>query len=104
MADQLVDITKLLRGRKPGLRKSRPSWWPDGADFDTKVLHRRAYYVWRIARFHGGVDMHMPVAANMDSMGDPALEILDTFALRLAKANFGTATAALEVWGGPLGL
>ena len=48
-APVIAEILGEIRGRK-GLRSKRP----DG---------RRAYYVWRMARFHGGVDVTMPMCA-----------------------------------------
>lgn len=58
----------------------------------------RAYYVWRMARFHGGVDCKMPVAAFTLCKDDPALEELEAMAVELAEKNFGTSNGAALVW------
>jgi hypothetical protein len=63
----------------------------------------RAYFVWRLARFHGGRDMTMPVVADMIIGGDPYREELDRVASEIAKLFFGTDLAAALVWGRALG-
>jgi len=47
------EICKAIKGRK-GLRSARPQ-------------AKRAYYVWRLARFHGGADVTMPMMAMLDN-------------------------------------
>ena len=83
-------ILNEVRGRK-GLRTKRP----DSA---------RAYYVWRMARFHGGADVTIPMFAMSEISGDPFVAELDSFADLVAKAAFGTNLAAAHRWGGLLGL
>ena len=70
----------------------------------TTVLERRAYYVWRLARFHGGADVSMPVVATMECDGDPVLKQLDELSERVAKQAFGTHKAAAYRWGGAFGM
>lgn len=64
----------------------------------------RAYYVWRIARFHGGKDMTMPMTADMIVRGDPFKKELDAMADQVAKAFFGTDMAAALRWGQAMGI
>lgn len=86
----LLGITKAVLGRK-GLRGTRPT-------------EPRSYYVWRMARFHGGRDVTMPVIAFFGVHGDPFRSELDTLASLLAREVFGTDMAAAHRWGGLLGL
>ena len=64
----------------------------------------RAYYVWRMARFHGGVDMTMPMLAGLVVRGDPLLaktlaeSPLDLLADRFAKESFGSNMRAAKAW------
>lgn len=85
---EVDSILSEIKGRK-GLRSKRP---------DSK----RAYYVWRLARFHGGVDVTMPVCAMMDVGGDPFRAELDQLAEAVAKHVFGTDMAAAYRWSGLL--
>ena len=64
----------------------------------------RAYYVWRLARFHGGADTTIPIAADMVVRGDPFKDKLDARAEAVAKRAFGTDLAAAMVWGKAFGL
>jgi hypothetical protein len=84
-------IRTAVRGRK-GLRSS-----PRGLD-------DRAYYVWRMARFHGGADMTMPVMAALLIDGDPYQEELDALADALAREYFGSDMRAALRWGRALGM
>lgn len=83
------EILKAIRGRK-GLRSARPR-------------DRRAYYVWRLARFHGGADVTMPMNVMYENDGDPWLKELDELADAVAKHVFGTTMAAAHRWGRALG-
>ena len=77
------------RGRK-GLKSSRPQG-------------REAYYLWRMARFHGGADVTMPMGAMTDMRDHPWLPEFDTLADLIAKRAFGTTMAAAHRWGMALG-
>ena len=59
---QTPEIIKAIMGRK-GLRSPKPS--------QEDIAGRRAAYVWRWARFHGGADVTMPCtvdnAGSLDS-------------------------------------
>lgn len=68
------------------------------------VVKARAYYVWRIARFHGGVDMTMPITAEMLVYGDPYREDLEKLAGIVAMENYGTDLAAARRWGRAFGM
>lgn len=83
-------ILAMVMGRK-GLR-SRP---PAGLGHDAE----RAYYVWRMARFHGGADVSLPMLAEHRIMGDPMQGILDHMADELAKKVYGTDAAGSSRWG-----
>jgi hypothetical protein len=63
----------------------------------------RAYYVWRLARFHGGKDVTMPMMADLAVRGDPFKAELDKLADAVAKQYFGTDMAAAHRWGRALG-
>lgn len=81
-------IAAAIKGRK-GLRSKRPD-------------APRAYYVWRMARFHGGQDVTMPVCAMADVQDDPWTRELDAIADAVAQAVYGTDMAAAYRWGGLL--
>lgn len=89
-----VDVPALLgriKGRKPGTIRSRR---PDDS---------RAYYVWRLARFHGGVDVTMPMQATFEVSGDPYVPLLDAVADRVAQAVYGTCRAGSSRWAAAFG-
>ncbi len=102
----IVDIPAILariivtQGKTKGrLKSAMPSPWKT-----TDVNETRAYFVWRLARFHGGKDMTMPMTAYMVVSGDPFRKELDTLSDAVAKAAFGTDLAAAAVWGKAFGL
>ena len=83
-------IVAAIRGRGGGLRSKRP---------DDPVC----YYVWRMARFHGGADVTMPVSAVMEIAKHPWIRELDALADRVARRVYGTDLAAAHRWGRALG-
>jgi hypothetical protein len=86
------------RGKNKGkLRASMSS------NFQDKI-EARAYYVWRIARFHGGVDTTLPMTADLGVRGDPYKIELDHLAEQVAINNFGTDLAGTLRWGRALGM
>lgn len=100
--DQIFErVTKGKKGEtKRTFRASKPK-------LENEFKNRneaRIYYVWRIARFHGGVDVTMPVMAGMANRHDPYSHELDLFAEALAKLAFGTDMAAAWRWGTALGM
>ena len=64
----------------------------------------RAYYVWRLARFHGGKDTTLPMTAGMVTRGDPFKDELDKMADQVAKEFFGTDLAGAVRWGQAFGM
>lgn len=66
------------------------------------VFGRRVYFVWRIARFYGGQDVHMPFVAETLIWRDPYEKVLDELAANLARVFFGTDLAGPLAWKGIL--
>lgn len=88
-----------VKGRTSPLRSSAPH-----KARKMTVRERRAYYVWRMARFHGGADPTVPVVATW-FCGDDAFGIeLDTLAETLAREAFGTDMGAAYRWGRAMGM
>jgi hypothetical protein len=85
----IPSILQEIKGRK-GLCSKRPK-------------SDRAYFIWRLARFHGGVDVTMPMMAECAIHGDPFDKELDALADAVAKKVFGTNMAAANRWGKLLG-
>jgi hypothetical protein len=91
------------RGMPQGTRKML-------AAFPSKLKHysdreaARAYYVWRLARFHGGKDMTMPVTADMVIGGDPFYKDLSAMADIVAKRYFGSNMRAAARWAQAFGI
>lgn len=95
----LAAITKPGKDGKRTFRKSKPA-------FENEYRNRdegRAYFVWRLARFHGGADVCMPVCADSAIAGDPFYDELNAFAEHIAKRVFGTDMAAAYRWTNALG-
>lgn len=76
-------------------RRSAPEQWKKT---NRGLANRRAYYVWRMARFHGGADVTMPWTAQVFCGEDPFVKELDAFASELAKKVFGTDLAGAHRW------
>lgn len=96
----ILDMLVSKKGKNKGsLRASPPTDPYRNKDKDA----RRAYYVWRLARFHGGKDVTTPMTASMFSTGDPFLVELDALSDAVAKRAFGTDLAAAYRWGIALG-
>jgi hypothetical protein len=96
-----LDVDSILaaivgtRGKSKGkLLSSRPDRKKGG----------RAYFVWRLARFHGGADVCMPCMADVEVAGDPYKPELNLLAEAVAKRAFGTEMAAAFRWGRALGM
>lgn len=84
-------LLKLIKGRKPGTLRSRR---PDDS---------RAFFVWRMARFHGGADTTMPMTASLMVSGDPYVPLLDAIAEQVARAVYGTDRAGAIRWAHAMG-
>lgn len=96
----ILNLITATRGKNKGkLRSSMSS--PYRSEGVTK---NRAYYVWRMARFHAGVDVTMPVMATLCIRHDPYSKELDALADKVAADCFGTNMAATYRWGRALGL
>jgi len=94
----LEKITVKRRG-KTSLRKSPPNNIRDRISYKGA----RSYAVWRLARFHGGIDVTMPVCAMTDIYYDSYKDELDEIAGKVAKIFFGTDMAAAYRWGKIMG-
>ena len=95
--DILGKITKGTNGKRT-FRKSAPDHYGKG-----NLAGNRAYFVWRLARFHGGADVCMPMVAECLVSGDPYEDELNLLAERVAKRVFGSDMAAANRWGMALG-
>ena len=71
-------------------RKLR-SVFPSG-DYNrfTDINAARAYYVWRLARWNGGVDKSIPAFADIALQGEPFRYELNAIGEKLAREFFGT--------------
>lgn len=97
-------IAELITAGKGDKQRFRKSWPSKLSPWNNKdVTVRRAYYVWRLARFHGGADVTMPMTADMMNAGDPFKPVLDHLSDLVAKRVFGTHMAAANRWGSLLG-
>jgi len=63
----------------------------------------RSYYVWRLARFHGGADVTLPVMADLGVRHDAFKADLDRMADDVAREAFGDNMRAARRWGQALG-
>lgn len=98
-------IRRLIKGRAPmSLRSNRPVYAAADADRVVALNHRRAYYVWRMARFGGGIDVTLPVMASMSLRSDPARAELDKLADTIAREAFGSDLRGAARWGRALGV
>lgn len=99
-----LDVTKLVdalfttRGKTRRFRKSYTS-----TKGFNDIHEARVYYVWRLARFHGGADVTMPMTADLLLRADPFKKELDLIAEHIARRVFGTDMAAAYRWGTALG-
>jgi hypothetical protein len=99
-----IVTTRKARGKPAGsFRSSMTSPTigrnPSEAERLEQINAERAYYVWRLARYHGGADMTMPWTATLFSRGDPYVPILDVMADKVAEKVYGTSFAAAAMWG-----
>ena len=99
-------ILAMICTSKGKVKKFRSSWpsklnvWRSGKDVTTC----RAYFVWRLARFHGGADVTMPMTAYDATSNDPFKDDLDLLASHVAARVFGTHKAGTVRWGRALGM
>lgn len=95
----IADALFTTRGKT---RKFRKSYTSTKGFSDT--FQARVYYVWRLARFHGGADVTMPMTADLLVRADPFKKELDLIAEHVAKLVFGTDMAGAVRWGTALGI
>lgn len=91
-------LVAVITTKEGKLKTSKPVEW----QFQFKSSSR-AYYLWRIARFHGGVDVTMPMNAEFVIQGDPFYNELEQAAQYIAKKLLGTDMAAAYRWANALG-
>jgi len=87
-----VTIIDSLKGRGGKLRSTKPK------------NDLRAAYVWRMARFHGGKDITLPMMATLDIEGDPYEPELNKVSEMIARRCFGNDTAGAMTWGKAFGI
>lgn len=89
-------ILQIITTRQDKLKKSLNSFATSG----------RAYYIWRMARFHGGIDMRMPMSATwgISKESKEVKDQLDTFADEVAKKYLGSDMRAAMRWGRAFGV
>lgn len=90
--DAIFDRIVTTRKGKRSIRSTKP-----------KDADDRTYYVWRLARFHGGIDVTLPVMATMGLNGDPYESALDEFASVMAKQFYGSDIVGAMRWRTALG-
>lgn len=98
--NQEAILKRIVAGQGKNKGKLRASMTSNFHDAE----EARAYYVWRLARFHGGKDMTMPMMADLAVRGDPCKAELLKLSDAVAKAAFGTDLAGARRWGGALGM
>lgn len=99
----IFEAVTTKRGAEKGNRKFRaspPEAWKQSS---LGIANRRAYYVWRLTRFHGGADVTMPISAMTYAGKDAWLPELEYYASQLAKKVYGTDLAAAHRWFNALG-
>lgn len=97
----LIAAITTSRGAAEGKRRLLKAF-PKKLDHYKGGFAARAYYIWRLARFHGGADVCLPMVADMLNRGDPYLPVLDVIAEHVARGAFGTDMAAAYRWSGSL--
>jgi len=89
----LADILERITVKRK-IRKTRPK--DDGTQ-----AGNRAYYVWKMARFHGGADgpnLHGPMYASVTLGNDEHREWLDNLADAIAQQAYGSNMRAAQAW------
>lgn len=97
------ELFKMLFTSRGGKTRFRAAF-PSKIDRYKNTVGGRAYYIWRLARFHGGVDVTLPMFADLIVRGDPYKKELDAASELIAKKVFGTDLAAAYRWGSALGI
>lgn len=92
---EIIERITINRKGKLSLRKSAPNNVRDRIGYKES----RIYAVWRLARFHGGLDVTMPMCAMTDIYYDPYQDEIDAIASKVAQIFCGTDMAAACRWG-----
>ena len=89
-----------------GKVKKFRSAWPSKLNIwrSKDLAAKRAYFVWRLARFHGGADVTLPMTAYDAVSHDPFKAELDLLAEHVAAHVFGTHMAGTVRWGRAFGM
>ncbi len=97
-------IAEMISAGKGDKKRFRKAWPSKLSPYSTSdVTIRRAYFVWRIARFHGGADVTMPMMAGMVANGDPFKPVLEELARVVAVKVFGNHRAGASRWARAMG-
>lgn len=99
----LLEMITTARGMKNGERKILSSFPSKLKRYEDRKANR-AYFIWRMARFHGGKDMTQPFTASLLIGGDPFYEELEVMADNVAKAYFGSDMEAAKQWARAFGI
>ena len=85
-APDLEQLCAAIKGRKPRtVRSKRPD-------------EPRAWFLWRMVRFHTGKDVTLPMTATMAIEGDPFKSTLDAAALIIAHHFTGKDSIGSARW------
>jgi len=97
--DRILLLIVSQQGKSKGRLKSSWAWKgePKGTTHD-RVTFNRAYYVWRMARFHGGKDVTVPFTASYRCRRDPYNSTLERWSEIIARNAFGTDKAGSKRW------
>lgn len=95
----IMEALIATRGKNKGQIRAAMSSPVNGS-----IQDERAYYVWRMARFHSGKDTTMPMTANMITRGDPFRKELDALADKVADVYFGNNILGAARWAKAFGL
>lgn len=94
----IIAALKPTRGKnKAGIRASAPSY--KIADLDSC----RIYFVWRWFRFHAGLDVTLPMNADLVLHADPYSKELEQLSHELARSITGRVSQGALRWGRVLG-
>jgi len=82
----LVELCRAIKGRKPcTVRSKRPE-------------EPRAWFLWRMVRFHTGKDVTLPMTASIAIEGDPFKPTLDVAARMIAAKFTGQESIGSARW------
>ena len=82
----LVQLANTIKGRKPSTIRSK------------KPEDPRAWFLWRMVRFHSGQDVTLPMTATMAISGDPFKPTLEIAAEMIARHLTGKESIGTARW------